>query len=309
MYKDHLYGVTVGLNVWALYYRPDYFREAGLDPDHLPGTLQELEAWGHKMDRFDDKGQLVRMGFLPEGYRVFAPVFGGGFYDWAQGSLQIDTPQNLKALQWMASSRAQLGFDKVTRFESSLQAAVGTDWPLISGAYGMLVDGQWRVEEAKRFAPNFEYRTAPIPPALGGFKNASFSNGNFMIIPSTAHDPEGAWEFIKFWSGLSQPERAAEFYTWGGWLPINKEVARAPIYQSYVKDHPQFKTFVDLLDSPNIEPIPPVPYQVFFYDRLLNAEQSVESGSKSGREAMDILVHEVNQELAHRKEFGYVDGQ
>jgi multiple sugar transport system substrate-binding protein len=271
--------------------------------------LEGLEAWGHKMDRVDPNGQVTRMGFLPEGYRAFAPVFGGGFYDWNQNRLLIDTPENLKALAWLGEMRAGLGYDKVTRFESSLQAAVGTDWPLFSGAYGMLIDGQWRVEEAKRFAPNFEYRTAPIPPAAGGLKNATFCNGNFMVIPSTAHDPEGAWEFIKFWSGLEQPDRAAEFYTMGGWLPISREVAHAPRYQQYIKEHPQFKTFVDLLESPNIEPIPPVPYQVYFYDRLLNAEQSVESGSKSPRAAMDVLVQEVNQELDHRKEFGYVDQQ
>lgn len=306
-YKDHLYGLTVGLNVWALYYRPDYFREAGLDPDHLPATLEGLTAWASKMDKHSDNGQLSRLGFLPGGMRAFAPIFGGGLFDWDKQQLSLDTPQNLKALEWLTGFRSRLGFDKVLRFESSQRAAVGSDWPLINGSYAMVVDGQWRVEETNKYAPKFEFRTAPIPAPLGGAKNASYSNGNFMIIPRSAHQPAGAWEFIKFWSGLSHPEQAAEFYTWGGWLPLNREVAQAPLYRAYIRKHPQFETFVKLLESPNIQPIPPVPYQVYLWDRLQRIEESAERGAKTPRQALDSLVGDVNQELAHRKEYGYVD--
>jgi multiple sugar transport system substrate-binding protein len=312
-YKDHLYGLTIGLNLRALYYRPDFVAEAGLDPRHFPTTLEELDAWAGKLNKFDDKGQLVRVGLLPggvnvaAGMNVFAPLFGGGFFDWRQGKLSLDTPQNMAALNWLSDFRSRLGFDKGIRFESSMQAAVGADFPLINGSYAMVIDGQWRVQELSKVAPGLAYLTAAIPPPRGGKKNATFSDGNFMIIPSTAHDPEGAWAFIKFWSGLDNPQRAAEFYTWGGWLPLDMEVERAPIYQAFVRAHPQFRTFVELLESPNVQPIPPVPYQVYLNDRILEMEQSVVSGSRKPRQAMDTLVQNVEQELAHRKEFGYVD--
>ena len=111
------------------------------------------------------------------------------------------------------------------------------------------VNGGWK--HAEKYGPKgFEFLTAPIPAPKGGRKNGSFCNGNFMIVPSSAHDPEGAWAFIKFWSGITDPQRAAEFYTWGGWLPLNREVAQAPIYRGYIKAHPQFETFVKLPGQP-----------------------------------------------------------
>jgi multiple sugar transport system substrate-binding protein len=311
MYKDSLYGLAVGMNVWALYYRPDLMREAGLDPDHLPDSLEGLEGWAARLNKKDADGGLVRIGLLPWGLRNFAPLFGSGFWDWDKGQLTLDTPSNLAALEYLTKVRADLGFDNVVRFEAGLQggtSGMNASWPLLTGSYAMVIDGQWRVQDAEKNAPKgFEFKTAPIPAPIGGKKGGGFCNGNFMVIPSTSKDPEGAWAFMKFWSGLDKPERAAEFYTWGGWLPLNKEVADSPIYRGYVHEHPQFRTFVDLLSSPNLSPIPPVPYQVFLSDRLQDAEQSIGLGHVTPRQAMDKLVQEVDRELAHRKEYGYVD--
>jgi multiple sugar transport system substrate-binding protein len=311
LYKGHLYGLAVGMNVFALYYRPDLFREAGLDPEHLPSTLEGLMAWAGKLNQTDANGRLTRVGFLPWGIQNFAPLFGDGFYDWNKGALTLDTPSNLRAMEYLAKTRSDLGFDRVVRFESSLQAGSGginAAWPLLTGTQAMVLDGQWRVSDAETYGPKgFEFRTAAVPPPLGGRKGGGFCNGNFMIIPSTAHDPEGAWAFVKFWSGITDPDRAAEFYTMGGWLPLNHQVAQAPIYRAYIRQHPQFETFVKLLDSPNMQPIPPVPYQGYLSDRLVQAEQAQGMGSVSSRQALDQLVLEINQELAHRKEFGYAD--
>jgi multiple sugar transport system substrate-binding protein len=311
LYKGHLYGLAVGMNVFALYYRPDMFRAAGLDPEHLPSSLEGLMAWARKLDQEDSNGRLTRVGFLPWGVQNFAPLFGPGFFDWNKGQLTLDTPSNLKAFEFLAKSRSDLGFERVVRFESSLQAGAGgmnAAWPLLTGTQAMVLDGQWRVVDAENYGgKDFQFRTAALPPPAGGRPGGGFCNGNFMIIPSTAHDPEGAWAFIKFWSGISKPERAAEFYTMGGWLPLNKQVAQAPLYRAYIKKHPQFETFVKLLDSPNMEPIPPVPYQNYLWDRLAQAEQAQGMGGQTSRQVLDQLVTETSQELAHRKEFGYVD--
>ena len=150
--------------------------------------------------------------------------------------------------------------------------------------------------------------SSPGPtPAEGGRDRAGWSNGNFMIIPAGAKHADGAWEFIKFWSGLAEPERAAEFYTWGGWLPLNTHVAQSPIYRKYVEDHPTFQTFLDILPSPNIEPTPPVPYQVYLQDRIKATYESATLGSLSPEKALERLEHEIAGEIRRRKEFGYED--
>lgn len=304
-YKGHLYGVTTGLNIWACYYRPEHLRQAGLDPDHFPADLDELWAWGEKLRRTDAEGNLTRIGFLPGWYQMFVPVFGGSFYDEETGAVTSNTPANLRALAWLAGKRKELGYDKVVRFLSSLNTGgFSTEWPFISGQYSITVDGQWRVEQLAKYAPDLEYRTAPIPLPTGGKAHAGWSNGNFMIIPQGAKQVAGAWEFIKFWSGLEQPERAAEFYTWGGWLPLSEKIARAPEYQKYLAKYPQFKTFLAVLPSENIQTAPPVPYQVFLVDMIGRADDFAMRGTKTPRQALEDLEREVEQEVAKRKRFG-----
>lgn len=308
MYKDKLYGVTTGLNIWACYCRLDHLREAGLDPAAFPDTLEGLVAWADKLHRFNKDGELTRMGFLFTWFAQYAPAFGGGFYDWDTGEVTLKTPENLRALTFLVDQRKRLGFDKVIRFQSGLTTGVANiEWPFIGGAYSISVDGQWRVQQIAQYAPDLEYMTVAVPPPAGGKPHAGWSNGNFMIIPKGAKHVAGAWEFIKFWSGLENPERAAEFYTWGGWLPLSPAIADAPTYRQYVRDHPQFQTFLDMMPSANIQATPPVPYQVYLWDRITQADDTAMRGSLTPQQALDRLEQEIAREIAQRREFGYED--
>ncbi|MGD0091388.1 MAG: ABC transporter substrate-binding protein [Planctomycetota bacterium] len=304
-YKGRLYGVTTGINIWACYYRPDHLRAAGLDPDKFPTDLDELWEWGQQLTRTDESGAITRMGFLPGWYSQYLPVFGGSLYDAQSGQVTINTPANLRALAWLAGKQKELGYEKVVRFQSMLNTGgFATQWPFISGQYSIALEGQWRVEQLAKFAPDLEYRTAPIPPPKGGKAHAGWSNGNFMIIPKGARQTQGAWEFIKFWSGVDKPERAAEFYTWGGWLPLSSKIAQAPVYQDYLRKYPQFQTFLDVLPSENIEVSPPVPFQVFLADMTGRADDFAMRGTKTPQQALEDLEREVAQEIAKRKRFG-----
>jgi len=306
MYKGQLYGVTTGLNTLACYCRVDYLREAGLDPTHPPTTLDDLVAWGDKLNRVDKQGKLTRIGFLPLQFVNYAPGFGGGVYDWAEGKITLNTPENVRAMSFLVEQRSKLGFDNVVRFTSGLSTGIGNmEWPFITGAYAISVDGQWRVEQIAKYAPQLEYITFPLPPPAGGKPLYGWVNGNFMIIPRGAKNAKGAWEFIKFWSGVEQPERAAEFYTWGGWLPLSSSIAEAPIYRQYIKDHPQFQSFLDILPSDNLQPMPPVPYQVYLWDRITQADDSAMRGSLTPQAALERVESEIARELTVRKESGY----
>ncbi len=304
-YKGKIYGIAIGINLMEIYYLPQQFREAGLDPDKFPTTLEGLVADGQKLDRRDANGHLTHLGFLPGSYQQMTPYFGGGFYDPSRDKLTLDTQQNLEALSFLAAERKRLGFDEVTRFQAGLntQSAAG-GWPFITGAYSAVVDGQWRVEQLAKYAPKLVYRTAPIPAPVGGVAGSGYGNGNFMVIPRSAKEKAGAWDFVKFWSGITHPERAAEFYTMGGWLPLSDKVANAPIYQAYIKKYPQFKTFVDAVRSPKIQVAPPVPYQVFVNDQVQKAEDFALRGTLTPQAALAGLQSAVDEEVKRRKEMG-----
>jgi multiple sugar transport system substrate-binding protein len=307
-YKGKVYGITIGLNMYAFYYNPEHFREVGRDPKDFPKTLEDLVALAKKLDRFGKQKNLTRLGVGMPGIQMIAPAFGGGFYDWETGKVTIDTPGNLKALEFITAERKRLGFDNVTRFNSGLDTqSMKGGWPFVAGAYSVTLDGQWKVEEVRKNIKGFEYLSAPMPPPKGGIPNAGNVNGNFMIIPASAKEKQGAWEFVKFWSGLENPERAAHNYVKGGWLPLSPAIANSPDYQKYLRENPQFKTFVDLMSSTSLTCLPPVPYQVLLNDQIGRAEDAALRGTLTPKEALQKMESEVNKELARRKEFGYRD--
>ena len=304
-YKGKLYGMSIGVNMSAIYYRPDQFRTAGLDPKETFRTLENVDAAGKKLDRFGKNGNLKRLGWLPAGFPFYAILFGGGFWDEATGRVTIDTPANLRALEYIVLSRKRLGYDAVTRFNAGLNtASSAAGWPFIEGAYSMTSDGQWRTKQVADYAPNLEYAAAPVPPPKGGIPRSGMSNGNFMVVPSGAKNRAGAWAFIRFWSGLENPARAAEFYTMGGWLPLSPAVANAPAYRRYIAEHPAFAPFVDLMSSPAMQVLPPVPYQTFLNDELTKTEDAAVRGTLSPAAALRDLQRKVDDEVQRRKALG-----
>lgn len=306
MYKGKIYGITIGINAFAIYYRPSLFAEAGLDPERFPATLEELDRVAERLHKTDRKGELTRIGFIPSNFLHYAPIFGGGFYDWKTGEVKVNTPENLRALTYLADTRERMGYERAIRFSSGLDTqSFAGGWPFIGGSYAATVDGQWRVEQLRKYAPNLDYKTVPVPPPSSGAPLAGVTGGNFMIIPRGAKNPKGAWEFIKFWSGLENPNRAAAFYTKGGWLPLWPEVTNAPVYQEYIRKNPEYATFVKMLASPNLAPVPPVPYQVFLFDQILRAEDRAARGILTPQQALDNLERELTKELARRRELGY----
>ena len=304
-HKGHLYGLVLGVDVYACYYRPDQFRQAGLDPDQFPATLEALTALGRKLDQTDGTGRFTRLGFLPQGFTNYAPAFGGGFYDPATGKVLLDTAPNRRAMSYLVDTSTKLGLDRVRRFNSGLKSQNGADWPFIDGSFSVALDGEWRVLQLAQYAPELDYRVAPLPPPAGGKPLASFSNTGFLTIPSGAKHSEGAWEFIKFWSGLDHPERAAKYTAWFGWLPSSPRMAQSPDYQSFLHRYPRYKTFVTLAASPNLVTTPPVPYQLFLLDRISTVDDLAARGALSPAQALLKLERDTARERARRKELGY----
>jgi len=293
--KGHFYGLSTGMNIWAMYFRPSHFLAAGLDPKKFPATLEELDAVAAKLYQYDARGRITRIGFSPRWVTQWIPVFGGSLYDEATGQLTVLAPRNVAALEYERGYAEKYGFDRLMQFESGLMSSIGASWPFISGAYSIVVDGQWRIQDLAE-AGEEDYDTAPIPPPRGGKPLACWSNGNFMVIPAGAKEKRGALAFMKFWSGVGNPEEAAEFYTWGGWLPITPHVAKAARYQEYIRRYPKFKTFLDILASPNVQVSPPVPIQAYLMNRIGSAEDAALRGNLSPREAMARLEEEVRRE-------------
>lgn len=303
-YQGKTYGFPIGLQVKGVFYLPEAFEEAGIK--EFPKTWEEMVEVSQKLTKQDSSGEITRLGLLPASWSETAALFGGGFYDFENNRLSLDDPKNLETLTALVELRGRDGYDAINRFQSGLNtSSFSGGWPFIGGAFAATVDGPWRVEQIAKYAPNLKYKTALIPAPKGGRPGAGLGSGNFMIVPTSAKQKEGAWDFIKYWSGLTDPIEAAEFYVWGGWLPPNDKVANAPIYKDYIRKHPQFGTFVEAIKSENIQAQPPVAYQVFINDTITKAEDLALRGKITPKQAFERVQNLVKEEVARRRRLGY----
>ena len=301
-YRGRLMAMIAGVDVSALYYRLDHLREVGLDENHLPKTLEGVVALGARLDRRDASGRLTRVGFLPQSWKALVPSFAGAF---GKGTtMTFDTPANRRAAEFVVGNERRLGFDRVGRFLSSQAADTGMTQPLIAGNLSILLDGQWRVKQTAQFAPDLPYCVAPLPPPRGGDPLASMTDPNYLMIPRAAACPRGAWAFMKFWLGMDDAEAGGRNVGDMGWLPYCDRVARSKSYGDYLRRYPRFRTFLDLVASPNLQRFPVTSLQSFANDAVAKAEESMNRGTLEPSAALRGLERTVGDEIARQRGLG-----
>jgi multiple sugar transport system substrate-binding protein len=147
------------------------------------------------------------------------------------------------------------------------QSLPGKSFPLLAKRYATVVDGQWRIRDIELFQseqraanlPVTRFGVCPLPRADVGEPHAGWINGNFFIIPAGSHNQQGAWAFMKFWSGLEgNAAEAAITCVRGGWIPVTQEVVDQPLFQDHLHQQPMWVTFVGLAAEATQRPRPNV---------------------------------------------------
>ena len=307
-YDGRYYALCNGLDIRALYCNETLLNEHGL---HVPQTIDELDRIAETIAPADGRTDRKRMGYLPDPHRLWAwgIVFGGKFYDPDAENLAsmitADSPEVVAALKWMASYSRRYGVSNVASFRSGEQALTGSVFPLLADRrYAVIMDGQWRVRDiataasANRNEANDKYVVVPLPPPSHGRKDAGWVNGNFFIVPRRAKCKQGAWEFMKFWTGYGGNEaHAAQVCAAGGWIPPTQRVVDQPAYQQALDATPLLREFVRLARSPYQVPVPSLPVSSIYYQEVNRAAQEVMYRGEDPATALQQAAEAVRERL------------
>jgi len=295
-YERELFALCNAIDIRALFYRDDVLLESP------PGSSAELDQIAKRQS--DDPS---RIPFLPDDRRLWAwgIVFGGDFFDESTGQVTANDPRIVEALEWMVSYTEFHGLSQIRAFRSTNREA-GAGSMLIDGRYALMMDGQWRVAELDEYnvraaaegRETIGYGVVPLPAPSNGRDRAGWANGNFFVVPRGCRNPQGAWEFMKFWSGFGgNEEQAAITAAAGGWIPASRRVVERAAFQKYLQQHPDFRLFVELAESPHQQPTPAIPVQAYFYERVNLAAEEALSLSKSPQTALDDATRDVQARL------------
>ncbi|MEW9667298.1 sugar ABC transporter substrate-binding protein [Ammoniphilus sp. 3BR4] len=275
-----LYQLPTMQNIDILWYRPDWYQEAGLK---APENWDEFFTAVEKMT---DKGQN-RFGFTIRGgkggsfqlQRMMYAYSGIGEYFDANGKSTVNDPKHVEFVE------KYLGIYKKYTPESDITNAykemiAGFDTGAVAlvqhniGSFG---------EHSKALQPG-QYAALPLPKTADGKYTVEGGNTNGYAIFKTTKHPDEAWKFVSF---LGSAKSQSYWNQKVGLIPTNSEV----LNEQWVKDAQHIQTAFAVLEDPNTVFYNP-PFYLPDYRSILDnivdpGIQAVMSGKKSTQDFLD----------------------
>lgn len=216
-YEDVPYLIPQDGNALMLYYSPKAFEEAGLDPNSPPTTLEELDQYAEKLTKKSADGTYERFGFIPwldAGNEAFnwPFFFGSDIYDVETGKLTLTDQNVVDSFNWMATYAQKYNPESIQSFVAGAGGMFSPDHPFMKGSVAMTITGNWFANALKIYAPDVEFKVAPIPVPATGRANSTTLGANVFAIPKGAENAQLAALFVKY---CLQPEvNATNFDVW-----------------------------------------------------------------------------------------------
>ncbi|MGI6081882.1 MAG: extracellular solute-binding protein [Limnochordia bacterium] len=179
------YGLPWDTDLRGLFWNKNMVAEGGMDDSRAPATLAELDDMAWKLTKRDADGRFTQLGFIPwlgNWYAVgWLYTFGGTLYDPATKRPIVNSPNHVRALEWLQTYGE--------RYPTGAVGAVphGID----KGKTAMEANyiGYGRIIEAS--IPDLEFDVGEVPhPEFG--QNGTWMGGTAHVVPQGARNIEGA---------------------------------------------------------------------------------------------------------------------
>ncbi len=251
-----LYSMPFNSSTPLLYYNKDAFKEAGLDPENPPKTLEEIIALSDKLKKKNSSGETVRYAYGMYTYgwwfeqfmaKQLLPIYDNGngrdaaptkvVFDENGGGAKILKMWNRLIKEDVMPKYAMNSDDCTSAFANGkIAMTVGSTAGLASTLAAV--------------AGKFELGTGYFPAIDNDSKGGVSIGGASLWIMDNQDDKieRAAWEFIKF---AVSAEQQAFWNTKTGYFPITKGAYDQQVYKDNVAKYPQFETAVNQLrESP-----------------------------------------------------------
>jgi ABC-type glycerol-3-phosphate transport system substrate-binding protein len=282
----------------ALHWNKRLFREAGLDPERPPRTLEELDAFSQRLTKRDPAtGRITQMGFMPSepgwwnwGWGYW---FGGKLWD-GVGRITTDSPENLRAFRWVRSYSERYGAADLQLFQSGFGNFSSPQNAFISEQVAMVLQGVWMYNFITKYNPKVVWGAAPFPrpkdrPDLA---RSTVVDMDVLVIPTGARHPREAWEFVKF----VQSQRGMELLCMGQ----RKHSPLAKVSPTFFAKHPNpyIRLFTDLAKSKNTFSVPRIGVWREYNDEMRAAFDRVWIGTQTPEAALAAVRERMQPKLA-----------
>lgn len=214
-YNKQFYCVPKDSSTLAIEINMADWKAAGLTNANLPTTWAKL-AYDAKVLTKGKTTGLVISDTLDRLGAFFAEA-GGSYMNAAHTKFTFDSPQNLKALEYL-QGLAKKGYLK---FPEQVDATWGGE-ALGNGSAAMTVEGNWLIGSMQSTYPKIGYKVVPMPVGPTG-KHGTLVFTNCWGIAASSKHTAAAVSFVKY---LASPAQQLRFANAFGVMPSRPSVAK-----------------------------------------------------------------------------------
>ncbi|MEQ4481214.1 ABC transporter substrate-binding protein [Cohnella silvisoli] len=268
-----LYGLPLTVDARALFYNKKLFADAGIT--NPPTTWDELEQAAIKTTKWNGK-KLEVAGFSLADNGLFNMYLqqAGGTILTDDGKTNFNNDKGKAVLEYWDRL---LNKDKVYKVGFEQGLGEGTD-AFATGKVAMTYTGPWMLTTYKKYGKDLDFGIVPPPAGPNGDKGSGMGGFGLVIPEGSKHQAE-AWEFIKWWTGTK--EGALQWAK----MSLNLPGYKPALEDSFFKDDPLWKPFIDTLSFAKIRPQHPG-YSIMEGDALVPNLQLFQQGKQSAEETL-----------------------
>ncbi|WP_194928667.1 sugar ABC transporter substrate-binding protein [Pseudactinotalea sp. HY158] len=237
---DHIYMLPHQYTTLYLYYRVDYFKEAGIEP---PATQQEFLDAAKALTKDGRYGFDVRGGAGGQDQWLAWMYAGGAQIVDSDGNIVLDDDTGVEVNQRY--------LDLVTDLKATPPGSITADFAAVKtnfadGLTAMMIHHPGSLKEMQE---HFGDKLGVIPvPTVDGQPGPTLGSMSGNVIMANSEKKEAAWTWISWLSEQDQMETMSNSAQ--GQLPVLQSVIDTPAYT----DDPQLKVAVDAIPRAKVWP-------------------------------------------------------
>jgi sn-glycerol 3-phosphate transport system substrate-binding protein len=254
---DRLYSMPFNLSSPILYYDKIAFREAGLDPEQPPQTLEDVKDYSEKLLQKDSAGNVTRSGIALEVSpwyfeqmlaKAGALYVNNGNGREARATEAVFNGSEGKAIfQWWGDMvDSGLAFN-VGRNPSGADALLAINSGRASMTIGSSAALRTVFDVIEAGGANVELGVGPLPAAQSPEGGVVVGGASLWILGARPQaEQEAAWKFIRY---LVEPEQQARWYAGSGYFPIRTDAFDEPAAREAEAKYPYLRVAPEQLQE------------------------------------------------------------
>ncbi len=243
IYDGKLYRIPMRSDAGMLFYRKDLI-------DKPPETFDELAALCRKHQKPPDLSGFVFQGRQYEGLTcAFLEVLwghGGDVID-GEGRVVLDSPEGVRALEWLAGTVTSIAPESVTTYqEEEARAAFQEGRALFMRNWPYA----WTKAQQEGSPVRGKVGIVPMVHAPGASSAATLGGWGFGIAAGTKN-PDAAWAFVEF---ATRADSMRILNRHNGAIPARRALFEDP---DMLKSHPHYTDLLRVLMGARPRPVHP----------------------------------------------------